>query len=470
MDDCARSWWKEHKDEFLRDLDSLVSVASVSKYDAENKDLPYGGECKQVLDVVSSIIKRFGFDSRNEDNQYQLLTWKGKKDSSIGIFSHLDVVPEGPGWKYPPYELTIEGDMLIGRGTGDNKGPALAVLYALRYLKEKGWKPENSIVHFFGVNEECGMMDIQHFTKKNPMPLFSLIPDSSFPVCYGEKGVMELDCEAGLSDETVIVSWRSGVASNSVPALCEAVVKIGYDEVSRYLKDVPDIEIQSDGESNTRITAHGIAAHAAFPEGSKSAQNIMCEALLCLPSLSECDARLLNSILKLFHDYYGKGIGVPLVDDISGKLTHVGGFSYIDCEKNKFVQNINIRYIITADYDKMVKDITDTMAENGFSVTRIHNSAPMYVDRNLPIISKLTEICNSYFGMDMKPFVMGGGTYARKLKNAVGYGPGLPNEVSVFGPDRGKGHQPDEYINLSKLENGFLVYVEALVELDKFCN
>lgn len=469
MDDVARSWWKEHKDEFLKDLGSLVAVPSVSKYDAESKDYPYGKECKKVLEVMASIIKGYGFSSINDDNQYQMLTWKGEKDSAIGIFSHLDVVPEGPGWKYPPYELTVEDDMLIGRGTGDNKGPALAVLYALRYLKEKGWKPKNSIVHFFGVNEECGMQDIQYFTKRNAMPLFSLIPDSSFPVCYGEKGVMELDCEADMGAESALVCWKSGVASNSVPALCEAVVDICFDEAYGCLKDVSNIEIENEN-GKTRITAHGIAAHAAFPEGSESAQNIMCEALLKLPSLPECDVRLLKSILKLFYDYYGEGIGVPLADDISGKLTHVGGFSYIDGKKRKFVQNINIRYIITADYDKMVKDITETLAENGFSLTRIHNSAPMYVDRNLPIISRLTEICNSYFGMDMKPFVMGGGTYARKLKNAVGYGPGLPNERSVFGPDRGKGHQPDEYINMSKLENGFLVYVEALVELDKFCS
>ena len=50
----------------------------------------------------------------------------------VGIIGHLDVVPEGEGWTYPPFELTIRDDILYGRGTIDDKGPVIASLYAIK--------------------------------------------------------------------------------------------------------------------------------------------------------------------------------------------------------------------------------------------------------------------------------------------------------------------------------------------------
>jgi len=55
----------------------------------------------------------------------------------IGIWNHLDVVPEGKEWIYPPYTCTEKDGFLIGRGIQDNKGPAVAVLYAMKYCSEK---------------------------------------------------------------------------------------------------------------------------------------------------------------------------------------------------------------------------------------------------------------------------------------------------------------------------------------------
>ena len=230
-------WWKDHSDEFLDDFRTLISIPSVSVEDKGNPECPYGRPCVDILNAVGDIVKRFGFEYRIDSNQYGLLSWKGRSDKTIGLFSHMDVVPAGPGWTYPPFELTSFEDILIGRGTGDNKGPALAVIYALRYLKETGYQPEHTIIQFFGVNEECGMEDIKFFAKRNPMPEFSLIPDSSFPVCYGEKGILEIDASHPIGDDSLIISWKSGVASNSVPALAEAELRMDAGKLSSSLND-----------------------------------------------------------------------------------------------------------------------------------------------------------------------------------------------------------------------------------------
>ena len=61
---------------------------------------------------------------------------------------------------------------------------------------------------------------------------------------------------------------------------------------------------------------------------------------------------------------------------------------------------------------------------------------------------------------------MGGGTYARKLKHAVGFGPGIPGKIKFFGEQRGSAHQADEYVEIAHLKQAFLIYIDALKELD----
>ena len=461
----GKLWWEAHFDEFLSDFETLIAIPSVSRKAEGNLTAPYGQPCVDVLKAVEAIAKRFGFDFFIDGNRYALLVWEGEKKETIGLFSHMDVVPAGPGWQYPPFELTALDDIYIGRGTGDNKGPALAVLYSLRYLKESGWKPKHTIWHFFGVNEECGMEDIDYFTERNPMPVFSLVPDSSFPVCFGEKGLVELDANRSLASDSLLQEWASGVASNSVPGLAEALVAVDYEKLSARIND-PRIKVEP-AEGGVKVTAQGKSAHAAFPEGSESAQNILAEALLDSGLFPDSDESFFKGLLSLFGDYYGEGIGVPFSDELSGKLTHVGGYSKLS--GRVFQQNINIRYNLKADSDVVLENTKKALAEQGFSIVSCHVNKPMYVERSLPIIDKLTLIANEELGLNLEPYVMGGGTYARHLKNAVGYGPGgIPGDDSAFGTSRGHGHQPDEYISKTKLGAAFKVYVRAVPEVDSF--
>ena len=61
---------------------------------------------------------------------------EGSDDDALAILVHLDVVPEGDGWHFPPYGAVIENDRMYGRGTSDDKGPAVAALYAVKAVKE----------------------------------------------------------------------------------------------------------------------------------------------------------------------------------------------------------------------------------------------------------------------------------------------------------------------------------------------
>lgn len=456
-------WIEAHMDDLVRDTIKLVNIPSVS-VETGNPDMPFGENCLKVLELALEMGQDMGFEVRNHENFCGSLLWKGNCEKEIGIFGHLDVVPEGTGWKYQPYDASVVDGMIIGRGAADNKGSALSAIYAVKYLMDSGYQPEHSIRMFLGCNEEAGMKDIEYYVEHNPMPEFSFTPDAAFPVCHGEKGVMEIDAEIKIHS-TVLKDFSAGIASNAVPGDASAILQIEAEHLKNVVPEASVYAITDCGNGQTKIEVKGVAAHAAFPEGSESAEVKLASILLASDILDEEARRLMTGIIDAFSDYYGAGIGVPYEDEVSGKLTHVGGMARMNA--GIFYQNINIRYTITADRPKLIETIRKTLEQKGFIVKHVRDSAPSYVNKTEPVIQKLTAICNEHLGTNLSPYVMGGGTYARKLRNAVGYGPGIPGDDKRFGDKRGGAHQPDEYVEIQRLRKAVSIYADAIVAIDK---
>lgn len=458
----ASAWLERRWAEYLADLTDLIEIPSVSR-ETGDPAAPFGEACMQVLEKSLEIGVRMGFEPHRHEGYCATLLWKGQTEEEIGIFAHMDVVPEGTGWQYPPYRATILEDKIVGRGSCDDKGPALSALYALFYLREQGYVPKHSIRFFFGANEEAGMKDIDYYVHHARMPVFSFTPDAAFPVCHGEKGVLNLklayDVQGG-----VLESLTSGAAKNAVPCLSTCTLRGDAAKIAQTLAGEEAIELCPGGEGCT-VTAHGIASHAAFPEGSRSSEVLLAQALLKLDGLDAKTRRFLEAVVALFGDYYGAGVGVPLEDEPSGRLTHVGGTA--ELKDGRIVQTIDIRYPVTADHDAMMDRLLATLTGYGFEVLEVSDSRPCYIPKDTPLIGRLTQICNEELGTDAQPYTMGGGTYARHLENAVGYGPGIPNEThDDFGAGHGGGHQPDEYVTIDKLKKAFAVYARAIPEMD----
>ena len=140
-----------------------------------------------------ALCSRMGFEAQiNHDGSYALMH-HGEGKKSIGIFGHLDVVPEGNDWRLTePFEPLEREGHLIGRGVSDNKGGVVAGLYAIAALRELGAPIKSRLTLFMGTDEESGMEDVQLFAREQQMPDFSLVPDTEFPVCHGEKGIFKV--------------------------------------------------------------------------------------------------------------------------------------------------------------------------------------------------------------------------------------------------------------------------------------
>ncbi len=188
MKDLINKKVDELADDLIASVIRLVNIKSVEEKPSE--DSPFGKGPRLALEEALKLSEELGFTTKNIDNYagYAQYGKGGDHSDYIGIFGHLDVVPEGDGWKYEPYGGQIDQGKMYGRGVLDNKGPIISNLYALYVLKELGVETDLPVRIVFGTNEETGFNDMKYFLEKEKAPLMGWTPDNKFPAIYGERG------------------------------------------------------------------------------------------------------------------------------------------------------------------------------------------------------------------------------------------------------------------------------------------
>ena len=450
-------WVGAHAGEFADDAIKLIGIRSVSDKNADVK--PYGQGCRDVLDCAAGICAGYGFPVRINGYRSCTAVMQGKTDEQIGIFGHLDVVPEGSGWSFPPYEPCVKDGHLTGRGSSDNKGPCVAALYAMRCLNELDIKLKHGVLLFLGAAEETGMDDISHYLEKNPAPKFSFTPDCGYSVCHGEKGILIARFARDIAGGN-LAAFHGGQATNIVPDSAEAVITgFSLDEVQNALSGLDNLAARElpDGVA---VSSAGVARHAADPDGSVNAIRQLASALSERGLVTGPALEAMRFIASAFEDNWGAGLDVSFDDEISGKTSCIGGLAWMD--GTTYHQDINVRYAISADVGELKRRLSDRCGGHGFSLTLFDDNKPCYTPADHPVIQMLDQTVQEFYGERFKPYVMGGGTYARKVPNAVGYGPFAGEEGSPF---KG-GHQPDEGMSVDILLTAVKIYALALVRLD----
>lgn len=478
-----KEWIEKNKENIIRDVCSLVEIPSVSR--PGEGGWPFGAACGQVLKKALSLAEENGLETENHENYCGSAVLKGESSEELGLFSHLDVVPEGTGWtKTEPYTPLIMDGWIYGRGSADNKGPAVAALYAMKYFKENQIPLHHTLRQFYGCDEERGMEDIAYYLKYHKPPVFSLVPDAAFPVCCGEKGRYQIICEAMLSDQ--IISIKGGEGINSVPSHAEIIIKGNIEiptepQTESQTKEQPEVQqgIQpvkgsthtgitvAVSGSNTRITASGLSSHAAKPEAGDNAVTKLAGYLVQNRLLQDQDDRIFRFLADGIADYYGTGLNINCEDEDSGPLTVVGSMAEITEDGSAIRLSMDLRYPVTADTAKIESGLKNAAESCGWKVKKMEHNPSFHMDKESDTVKLLTQICSQVYDRQFEPYCMGGGTYARKLPKAVGYGPGLSYQKKPCEEGHGKGHQPDECMCIENLVKAIEIYIKAILELDK---
>ncbi len=454
---AVERWGREHRDELVRDIIHIVNYKSISR--PGEGGYAFGTDCKLCADAMTALGKQYGFTTENDGYYTMSVLLEGKREKEIGMLGHLDVVPEGTGWHYEPYQAIEKDGFVIGRGSSDNKGAVIMALYVMRCLKEMGIEFSHTLRLICGFNEEAGMKDVEHYLTMHEPPEYTIVTDGGWAMCIGEKGILTANLNQRITSGN-LESMEGGVASNSVSG--SAVVKLSglnAQAVEMMAEGLEDISVC--GEAGfTRIEAKGKAAHAAFPEGGESAIYKLNRFLTDHALVTGDAADAIKNLADLFQDEYGTGLGIAFEDDISGKTTCVGGL--ISYKDNVLTQNINVRYAIRHESERLLSDLKKACEERGIVIEDLDYSGPRYTDPEAPVTKMLLDVCHELLGEEYVPYTMGGGTHARKFPNALPYGPGGLKVENPFGNP----HGIDEAVCIDSLIRSMGVYAVALVRLD----
>lgn len=173
-------------------------------------------------EIIGERLRNLGFSVRqlNAHGVHNLWASIGDSGPHLMFAGHTDVVPSGPveQWQSPPFEPTIEGDLLVGRGAADMKSSLASMLIAVE----------------------------EHIQQHSNLPgtlSFLITSDEEGEAIHGTAhAIRELNAE-GIRPDFCIV---------------------GEPSSHKLLGDV--VRCGRRGSLNARLTVHGIQGHVAYPD------------------------------------------------------------------------------------------------------------------------------------------------------------------------------------------------------------
>jgi acetylornithine deacetylase/succinyl-diaminopimelate desuccinylase-like protein len=439
------------KEGYLEELKEFLRIPSVSA------DPAHKGDVRRAAEFALQKMRDAGLAAEaieTAGNPLLYGEWSGAEGQpTLLIYGHYDVQPPDPldEWRNPPFEPTVEGDLLVARGATDDKGQAFAHLKAVAaILAERGELPVN-VKFLWEGEEEVGGEAIDAFVREDAGRRLAcdavVVSDSSMfapgqpSLLYGLKGLCYMEIRVTGPDRDLHSGTFGGTVTNPGNALAQIVGRLLDPETGRvaipgFYDDVRPLE---DWERNE-------FAQLPFDEQE------YCEGIGILESTGEAGytvferawARPTCDVNGIWGGYQGDGAKTVIPARAGAK--------------------VSMRLVPDQDPQKIARLFTDhvkSIVPRGVAVEvrGLHHAIPVLIETGGPIAEAAMAAQEDIWGRRPVRIREGGsipvvGTFSQVL--------GVPILLVGFGLPDDRLHSPNEKFNISHFYNGIRTVVRLL--------
>ncbi|WP_330463462.1 M20/M25/M40 family metallo-hydrolase [Metamycoplasma gateae] len=417
----------------INHIANICKIPSISVEQLDN-NLPFGSNANDALDFALNLAKSFNFETYKDSKNRYGFAQIGQGKKILGILVHLDVVPAGDEkqWKTSAFVPVIADDRIIARGSLDDKGPAIINMYAMKYILDNNLISNDWTIRIiFGISEETTMKSMKYYLEDFGHPDVSYTPDGEWPLIFAEKLIYQANFIFNKIDNFVI---NGGSVANQIP-----------DKVTFSIND----EVQ---------TIYGISGHGSTPNKGENA------IIKSINEILKNKGHFINfDLFKFIHNNFkNNDFSMPSVfknfEDFSGKLT--ANIGIIKTNRNSHVITTDFRVPVSKSINDVSKAIQEYLTSNfnnvKFEVSGTKNAMFMPVDSKL--VKLLIDTYNEGMKTNEIPIAIGGGTYARIVKNCVAFGSTKYMHVM---------HGPNEFFLFDEIKKSLEIYINTLIRIQE---
>jgi acetylornithine deacetylase/succinyl-diaminopimelate desuccinylase-like protein len=215
--------------EFEDRLGQFVEIPTISMEPERRPDIERGG------DLAVQYLQSLGVQAEKAPTRgYPCVVGQLIQDErypTVTIYNHLDVQPaDAREWEHAPFAFQNNDGRYGGRGTTDDKGPALTAMYAVRYALEN--RIPLNFKFLWELEEEIGSPNFDEFLRARA-PEFQtesvLVSDTIWinrskpAVPYGLRGLLSLTLTLKTGSKDVHSGLVGGAARNPIGELVQIV-------------------------------------------------------------------------------------------------------------------------------------------------------------------------------------------------------------------------------------------------------
>jgi succinyl-diaminopimelate desuccinylase len=271
-----------------------------------------------------------------------------------------------------------------------------------------------------------------------------------------------------------ITKLDAGISASIVPSRASAVLHWNGNEpeLEKSLQELKGTQAPSgyslDAErrgNDVVVTAGGHAAHAGVNiEGGKNALVFLAHVLHGKVMRNQASDLLLFAE-EAGQDIYGSGLGLATNDPLWGHYAvNVATVEPDTDTPNRLTLTINIRALpklwgkpLQAFLNQRL-DAFNSAHNERFTSGGFFDDPPLAFDPNAKLVKRLMADYAAATGSEAPPAISGGGTYAKRVPNAIAFGMWFPGKPYP-------GHDVDEQITVQDLNRGVDVLLQALADI-----